>query len=110
MNSANVGKAWTYLMASNGNVDNSGAVYVYKRTHTSWHIEAYIIASDSIRLGQNLDGGSLIEAAVDDLVLYESIEGSTYVDDMLATKRRLIKVTDLLGREVETNDVIESTT
>ena len=30
------------------------------------------IASDSIRPGQNLDGGSLIEAAVDDLYLYES--------------------------------------
>ena len=30
------------------------------------------IASDSIRLGLNLDGGSLVEAAVDDLYLYES--------------------------------------
>lgn len=29
------------------------------------------IASDSTRLGQNLDGGSLIEAAIDDLKLYE---------------------------------------
>ena len=29
------------------------------------------IASDSTRIGQNLDGGSLIEAALDDFVLYD---------------------------------------
>lgn len=29
------------------------------------------IASDSTRLGQNLDGGSLIEAAIDDFILYD---------------------------------------
>ena len=36
------------------------------------NVQLKFIASDSIRLGQNLDGGSLIEAAVDDLVLYEA--------------------------------------
>ena len=30
------------------------------------------IASDSIRLGQYLDGGSLVEAAVDDVYLYDA--------------------------------------
>ena len=39
------------------------------------------IASDSIRLGQNLDGGSLIEAAIDDLYLYEGVN-STSVEEL----------------------------
>ncbi|MGY8989360.1 MAG: T9SS type A sorting domain-containing protein, partial [Flavobacteriales bacterium] len=30
------------------------------------------IASDSLRLGQYLDGGSLVEAAVDDVYLYDA--------------------------------------
>ena len=30
------------------------------------------IASDSIRLGQYLDGGSLVEAAIDDVYLYDA--------------------------------------
>jgi hypothetical protein len=34
------------------------------------------IASDSIRLGQNLDGGSLIEAAVDDIQLWDNTVNS----------------------------------
>ena len=38
------------------------------------------MASDSIRVGQELEGGSLIEAAVDDLVIHDlvtsSVEGS----------------------------------
>ena len=59
------------------------------------------IASDSIRPGQNLDGGSLIEAAVDDLYLYESLSNGTSTNpDLNATKPKLIRVTDYLGREV----------
>src|SRR5690606_16800742 len=30
------------------------------------------IASDSIRVGQNLDGGSLVEAAIDDIQLWDN--------------------------------------
>ena len=37
-------------------------------------VQLKFIASDSIRPGQYLDGGSLIEAAVDDLYLYEMIQ------------------------------------
>jgi hypothetical protein len=39
------------------------------------------IASDSIRPGQNLDGGSLIEAAVDDIVLYD-VDDGTGIDEL----------------------------
>lgn len=38
-------------------------------------VQIKFIASDSIRAGQNLDGGSLIEAAMDDLELWE-LEGT----------------------------------
>ena len=38
------------------------------------------IASDSIRLGQYLDGGSLVEAAVDDVYLYESTNVNTLTE------------------------------
>ena len=74
------------------------------------------IASDSIRLGQNLDGGSLIEAAVDDVYLYdENIVSS--VEDIIANidvfpnptkgivyfdldKEYQIKVVNVLGEEI----------
>ena len=67
------------------------------------------IASDSIRPGQNLDGGSLIEAAVDDLYLYESLNSSSSTDlSITAIKPKLIKVTDYLGREVNINNKLEN--
>jgi hypothetical protein len=34
------------------------------------------IASDSIRPGENLDGGSLVEAALDDFILYDAVNVS----------------------------------
>lgn len=39
------------------------------------------IASDSVRLGQHLDGGSLIEAAVDDIVLYDVGDGTSIEEE-----------------------------
>ena len=74
------------------------------------NVQLKFMASDSIRLGQNLDGGSLIEAAVDDLVLYEGQTNSTSVNDILAIKPKLIKVTDLLGKEIDLSNVIANTT
>lgn len=68
------------------------------------NVQLKFIASDSIRLGQNLDGGSLIEAAVDDLVLYESRETSSNVQNSDGSKNKLIKVTDIIGREVVNKD------
>jgi len=73
------------------------------------NIQLKFIASDSIRSGQYLDGGSLIEAAVDDLVLYEE-EATTSVSDLLSTKPKLIKVTDLLGKIVDPRNIIGNIT
>jgi hypothetical protein len=72
-------------------------------------VQLKFIASDSIRLGQNLDGGSLIEAAVDDLYLYESISSQTSIDNFAANNRKLLKVIDLLGREVDINELYKTT-
>ena len=71
--SADGGDTWTY-------VENS------KQQDISWRRMAFrvadvvdltsefrmrFIASDSLRLGEYLDGGSLVEAAVDDIILYD---------------------------------------
>ena len=69
------------------------------------NIQLKFIASDSLRPGQNLDGGSLIEAAVDDLKLYESLSTSTSLNSSNVIKPRLIKITDLLGRNVRKNNM-----
>ena len=74
------------------------------------NIQLKFIASDSIRLGQNLDGGSLIEAAVDDLVLYEEKSGTTFLDQLSFTQPKIIKITNLLGEVVDHNNVLENTT
>jgi hypothetical protein len=73
-------------------------------------VQLKFIASDSIRLGQNLDGGSLIEAAVDDLLLYEGGANTTSVNDIFGTKSKLIKVTNLLGKVVDPSNVSDNTT
>ena len=65
-------------------------------------VQLKFIASDSIRPGQNLDGGSLIEAAVDDLHLYESLGNGTNIEQNISDGKmpKIIRVTDYLGREV----------
>jgi len=70
-------------------------------------VQLKFIASDSIRPGQYLDGGSLIEAAVDDLYLYESIDNGTGINllDNSLIKPKLIRVTDYLGREINPNHI-----
>ena len=56
-------------------------------------------------LGQYLDG-SLIEAAVDDLYLYESLSSGTSTNfDVNAVKPKLIRITDYLGREINPNNI-----
>ena len=65
------------------------------------NIQLKFIASDSIRLGQNLDGGSLIEAAVDDLVLYEGQGPFNTVNNIDFLQSDLVKITDLLGRNID---------
>ena len=68
-------------------------------------VQLKFIASDSIRPGQNLDGGSLIEAAVDDLYLYESLGSGTNIEQNIsdAIMPKVIRITDYLGREVDPN-------
>ena len=73
-------------------------------------IQLKFIASDSIHLGQSLDGGSLIEAAVDDLYLYEADEHTTNIMDIVVSTPKLIKITDLLGRTVDPIKVVDNTT
>jgi hypothetical protein len=74
------------------------------------NIQLKFIASDSLRPGQNLDGGSLIEAAVDDLKLYESLGTSTSLNSLNLIKPRIIKITDLLGRKVREDNIRNFTT
>lgn len=73
------------------------------------NIQLKFIASDSLRPGQNLDGGSLIEAAVDDLKLYESQGATTSLNSLNVIKPRVIKITDLLGRNVRKNNLSNNT-
>ena len=74
------------------------------------NVQLKFIASDSLRLGQNLDGGSLIEAAVDDLMLYEVSSSTTSINNANAIKPELVKITDLLGREINVDEVVDKTT
>ena len=67
------GVNWVYV-ESNMSSDNSWRKFAFRvkdyvNLTNSFRIK--FIASDSIRLGQYLDGGSLVEAAVDDVYLYE---------------------------------------
>ena len=66
-------------------------------------VQLKFIASDSLRPGQNLDGGSLVEAAVDDLVLYDAQNSPTDINNVYSTKPKLIKIVDLLGRNIDVN-------
>ena len=68
------GSNWVYV-ENNMTSDNSWRKFSFRvKDYVSITNDFSIrfIASDSIRLGQYLDGGSLVEAAVDDVYLYES--------------------------------------
>ena len=74
-------------------------------------VRVKFIASDSTHLGQYLDGGSLIEAAVDDFALYEEVNTSSLNDLIISdVNRRLLKITDVLGRQVDITAIKEKTT
>ena len=74
----------------------------------STQVQLKFVASDSTN--GSLSGGSLVEAAIDDLMLYEAQSGNTSINDALATKPRLIKVTDILGKEINVKTVAKHTT
>ncbi len=88
---------WWQVQVSDDGGQNWVPVEDTKVTDASWRRNAFRIsdyvditdefmikfnASDSLRPGENLDGGSLIEAALDDFKLYESL-GPNGLDDIL---------------------------
>jgi hypothetical protein len=75
---------------------------------TSPQVQLRFVASDSTNGA--LSGGSLIEAAVDDLYLWDA-NSSTSISDIKPTNSsRLVKIIDMLGREVDPAQVVEKTT
>jgi len=88
---ANPGQDWWHVQISNDGGTNWTYVENTKTSDRRWRRNVFriadvitptanmrlrFIASDSIRLGQNLDGGSLIEAAVDDIQLWDNTVNS----------------------------------
>ena len=77
---------------------------------TSPQVQLRFVASDSTHLGQYLDGGSLIEAAIDDLYLWDAASSTSISDVKTNNSSQLIKIIDVLGREVDPGQVVEKTT
>lgn len=72
-------------------------------------VRVKFIASDSANGA--LSGGSLVEAAVDDFSLYEEVSTSSLNDLTVSdVNRKLIRITDVLGREVDITTIKEETT
>jgi len=76
----------------------------------STQVQLRFVASDSTN--GSLSGGSLVEAAIDDLYLWDSAVSSTTIDEngSILKHRNLIKITDLLGREIEADKIVGKTT
>ena len=75
----------------------------------STQVQLKFVASDSTN--GSLSGGSLVEAAIDDLMLYEtqSVTSSSF-NDVLSTEPKLIKITDILGKEINIKTIAKYTT
>jgi len=73
----------------------------------SSQVQLRFVASDSTNGA--LSGGSLVEAAIDDLMLYNSLATNTSIIDALETKPKLIRITDILGKEIDVKKVTEHT-
>ena len=102
-----------YYVENNKSSDISWRKFAFRITdyvNLTNNVQLKFIASDSLHLGQYLDGGSLIEAAVDDLMLYEVATSTTSINNANAIKPELVKITDLLGREVNVDEVVDKTT
>jgi hypothetical protein len=68
------GSNWVYI-ENNMTSDNRWRKFSFRVTdyvNITSDFSIRFIASDSIRLGQYLDGGSLVEAAIDDVYLYDA--------------------------------------
>jgi hypothetical protein len=85
---ANPGQDWFQVLISNDNGQNWTFIENTSTSDMRWRRNAFrvedviqptaqmkfrFIASDSTHLGQNLDGGSLVEAALDDFILYDEL-------------------------------------
>ena len=76
------GSSWTYI-ENTLTQDISwrrNAIKISDHVDLTDEFQIRFIASDSIRPGENLDGGSLIEAAVDDIVIYD-LDAGTSIDE-----------------------------
>jgi hypothetical protein len=105
------GVNWNYI-ENNKSSDNSWRKFAFRVSDyvgLTNNVQLKFIASDSLRPGQNLDGGSLIEAAIDDLMLYEAQPVSTSLNDILSIKPTLLKITDILGKEINVKAVDKQT-
>lgn len=107
------GVNWQYV-ENNKTSDKSWRRFAFRvadYVNLSTQVRVKFIASDSTRLGQYLDGGSLIEAAVDDFSLYEEVATSSLNDLIISdVNRKLLRITDVLGREVDITTKNEETT
>ena len=75
----------------------------------STQVQLKFVASDSTNGA--LSGGSLVEAAVDDLYLWDATNSTSISDyNNGNNSSQLIRITDVLGREVDPNKVTDGTT
>ena len=74
----------------------------------STQVQLRFVASDSTN--GSLSGGSLVEAAVDDLILYESQSVNTSTNDLLSSEPKLLRITDILGKEININTLAKHIT
>ncbi|MCC6601508.1 MAG: T9SS type A sorting domain-containing protein [Crocinitomicaceae bacterium] len=82
--SNNGGQSWTYI-ENNSTSDPSWRRNVFRVAdylEPTSQMRFRFIASDSVHLGEYLDGGSLVEAAMDDFTLYDAEHVSVEEKDM----------------------------
>ena len=123
------GNNWVYV-ENNVTSDNRWRKFAFRVSDyvsLTDNFKIRFIASDSIRLGLYLDGGSLVEAAVDDVYLYDETQ-STFVEDLSVfnidvypnpTKNKVyiesvnsckLKIYNLLGELILEEDIINELT
>tara|TARA_B100000989_G_scaffold130686_1_gene97026 strand:+ start:4988 stop:7816 length:2829 start_codon:yes stop_codon:yes gene_type:complete len=73
---------------------------------SSTNVQLKFVASDSANGA--LSSGSLVEAAIDDLYLWDS-SNPTNTDNFKSNKKKIIRITDLLGKEVDVTRVSSET-
>jgi hypothetical protein len=99
------GVNWHYV-ENNKSSDISWRKFAFRITdyvNLTNNVQLKFIASDSLRLGQNLDGGSLVEAAVDDLMLYQQSNNNTGCTDSLASPITGLGVTNVIHNRATLN-------